>query len=673
MKVYKSNYSCNASLVNSENPLPQFRDPNTNFNVVNSEGVPKEYSHLMGFECGRRLYPYTKQDGYNRECKKSNIPSVVLENENLKATFLPSLGARLISLIDKTENRELLFANENLQMGNLAIRDAWFSGGIEWNIGQYGHSLTTSDDVFVSKQTDENNNEFLRIYEFERMHEIYWQIDFHLPKNSKFLFAKAYVYNLNDEDTSLYCWTNTALVKTPFTRVFSNTDKALFLNPFLPEDQRGYDFITLPYVDKLEGIDITYPKNFPYSSEYFFTSNHSKVPYEVTVEEDGSGFLDFSTDSLGYRKMFCWGEQPGGRHWEAFLSPSTSGEYFEAQSGAAASQLHGAILEKNSSFTFTQAFGSIKVDSGIAHNVDYNKAYKGVKKVVQSVIQENNIDIYNLDKQFSQSSLIEPFEILHKGSGFAYLDSLHSDYEVPSSFIFNISDIREDEKVYLDLLRDKSFEFDYLNKEFKYPPLSYHNKIKNSNSQFAKYLDAVIYLEKLDFDIALKKFLLLDETAPNCLISRNIAYIYFLEKDIPTSLQWYEKAIKQANNKYYKYICEEYSKILMDNKLLGKAKDFLYSLDKKMFENSDSLTLDLAVIAANFGDLETLEYGLFNRQLANIREGQNPFPYLYFEYKALKIAKEENREINEEIRALAKEKYTLPFELDFTVMLQKDE
>ena len=71
MSVYKSKYLCNAALVENENPLPQFRDKKTNFNVKNSKSVPKEYSNLLGFECGKRIYPYKRQDGYNRNCKKN--------------------------------------------------------------------------------------------------------------------------------------------------------------------------------------------------------------------------------------------------------------------------------------------------------------------------------------------------------------------------------------------------------------------------------------------------------------------------------------------------------------------------------------------------------------------------------------------------------------------------
>ena len=69
----------------------------------------------------------------------------------------------------KRRKKSLLYNNKSIQVANLAIRDAWFAGGIEWNIGQYGHGFSTSSSVFASIQSDEEGEEFLRIYDYETM------------------------------------------------------------------------------------------------------------------------------------------------------------------------------------------------------------------------------------------------------------------------------------------------------------------------------------------------------------------------------------------------------------------------------------------------------------------------------------------------------------------------
>src|SRR5690606_8669325 len=89
---------------------------------------------------GQTALPYLDQDGYSADEEPRDHATIVLENEHLTATFLPGLGGRLWSLIDRDSGRELLHQNEAIRFRNLALRNAWFAGGVEWNIGMIGHS-----------------------------------------------------------------------------------------------------------------------------------------------------------------------------------------------------------------------------------------------------------------------------------------------------------------------------------------------------------------------------------------------------------------------------------------------------------------------------------------------------------------------------------------------------
>ncbi|WP_344841667.1 DUF5107 domain-containing protein [Nonomuraea dietziae] len=51
---------------------------------------------------------------------------------------MPGLGGRLWSLVELSTGRELLHRNPVIQPANLALRDAWFAGGVEWNLGTTG-------------------------------------------------------------------------------------------------------------------------------------------------------------------------------------------------------------------------------------------------------------------------------------------------------------------------------------------------------------------------------------------------------------------------------------------------------------------------------------------------------------------------------------------------------
>ena len=101
------------------------------------------------------LLPYHIENGYGRERNNLEFDSAVLENEYLKATFVTALGGRLWSLIDKKTGKELFYANDVFQPGNLALRNAWFSGGVEWNMGIKGHNPLTCSPLFAEKLTGE--------------------------------------------------------------------------------------------------------------------------------------------------------------------------------------------------------------------------------------------------------------------------------------------------------------------------------------------------------------------------------------------------------------------------------------------------------------------------------------------------------------------------------------
>ena len=90
---------------------------------------------FVGYGALQSAYPYRMQDNYGRELTEQDVDAAVLENDHLRALFLPGWGGRLWSLIDKDTGRELTFANPVIRPANLAIRNAWLSGGVEWNVG----------------------------------------------------------------------------------------------------------------------------------------------------------------------------------------------------------------------------------------------------------------------------------------------------------------------------------------------------------------------------------------------------------------------------------------------------------------------------------------------------------------------------------------------------------
>ena len=211
------------------NRLAKFRS-RPHERILDDSFLLEEEKKGYGYETGDRFLPYKWQDLYSRERREIEVSTIVMENDHVRAEFYPRYGMRLASLIQKDGSGEILFSNPVLQFGNLAIRRAWFSGGIEWNFGQLGHSFTTCEPLFVSRMKDEKGEEFLRAFEYERQKGLYWSIDFHLGRDDRFLFSYGRFVNPRDVKQPFYYWTNIAVPEEKGMRIYSGTNDVIFID-----------------------------------------------------------------------------------------------------------------------------------------------------------------------------------------------------------------------------------------------------------------------------------------------------------------------------------------------------------------------------------------------------------------------------------------------------------
>ncbi len=355
------------------------------------------------------ILPYSSQDGYTRDRRTGELATLVLENNRLRATFVPSLGGRLWSLLDKRDGRELLYSNKVLQFGRLALRNAWFSGGIEWNVGFRGHSPFTASDLFAARLTS-GGRPVLRFYEWERVTGTPFQMDcFFTDDDSDFLFTAVKIVNPDAAATSTYWWSNTAFPETPDTRVIVPSERAII-------HQNG---IHLVHPSDHEGVDATYPRRVSAAIDYFYYMPAGTRPWEAAVQKDGRGLLCTSTKVMRGRKLFLWGSSQGGRHWPDFLSePGTP--YIEIQSGLAKTQLESVPMPPESEFFWVESFGPVAGDPASLHDQDYRIAMNAVAAEVERRLPESKIE--EIAAQARLVSNRTPEAILHHGSGWGALE-----------------------------------------------------------------------------------------------------------------------------------------------------------------------------------------------------------------------------------------------------------
>ena len=312
-------------------------------------------------------FPYKAQDNYTRELKNKKHVSVVLENEYLKATFLPAFGGKLYSLFDKEAQKELLFVNSVVRPCHLGVRNAWMSGGVEWNFGYVGHNPFTCDWMHTAKTQLDDGTPVLRFYQFERIRSMVYQMDFFLPEGSRLLYVRTKLINPWFRVVPVYWWSNIAAPDVPGNRVIVPVN-----NTFTARDSHPVK-IAVPLYN---GIDITYPIDNVISIDYFWNVPLDERKYICQVDKSGYGLVQTSTKLLKGRKLFVWGNSEGGAHWKNFLTADNeSGSYNEIQAGLAQTQYECIPMPPKTVWEWVEAYGSIQLNPEKAHG-----SWEGAKK-----------------------------------------------------------------------------------------------------------------------------------------------------------------------------------------------------------------------------------------------------------------------------------------------------
>ncbi|RBQ18321.1 DUF5107 domain-containing protein [Spongiactinospora rosea] len=345
------------------------------------------------------ILPYTVQDGYGRDLTDRTLATAVVENDVLRAEFLLGLGGRMWSLAHKPTGRELLHRNPAVQLANVALRNAWFAGGVEWNLGTTGHTALTCAPLHAARVVRPDGAEVLRLWEWERMRDLVYQLDVWAPPGSPVLFVQVRITNPNPHPVPVYWWSNIAVPERPGTRVHVPASHAW----------RGHDGVTLDYVAAPDGD----PCAMPRAADHFFDIPMGNRRWIAALDADGSGLVQTSTDRLAGRKLFVWGQSAGGKRWQEWLSPA--GEpYLEIQAGLARTQLEHLPLPGGESWSWTEAYGRLH-------------AAGDPEAALEALLPRSAMD--SVEGCLDQP----PAEILHAGSGWGALEARLRRLDLPAT------------------------------------------------------------------------------------------------------------------------------------------------------------------------------------------------------------------------------------------------
>ncbi|MEU7010123.1 DUF5107 domain-containing protein [Streptomyces sp. NPDC046332] len=433
-----------AAPLGPDNPLPALRtlDGTPTVDARATEGLPRDMARQLGYAPLRTLLPVPVRDGYGRERVPTELDAIVIENERLRATVLPGLGGRVHSLHHKPSGRELVHRNPVFQPAAFALNGAWFAGGIEWNIGATGHTTLSCAPLHAAIVPAPDGGEMLRLWEWERLRDLPFQVDLWLPEGSDFLHVGVRIRNPHERSAPVYWWSNTAVPED--RRILAPAEEAWFHGY-----ERGLRRVAVPAGEN--GADHTYPHRGALPADYFYDLADPQRRWIAAVDETGTGLVQTSTDVLRGRKLFLWGSSRGGRRWQEWLTEPGAPGYAEIQAGLARTQLEHLKLEGGAEFSWLEAYGPLAAAPGAVHGEDWSAARAEVERSLEAALPRAAVEAaYEAWREGPADA--DPATVLAAGSGWGALEVLCSGHELPGT-PFPVSTLGEEQKPWLELLR----------------------------------------------------------------------------------------------------------------------------------------------------------------------------------------------------------------------------
>jgi len=280
----------------------------------------------------KTIYPYPLLDKLTDNREDKTYDTVYLENDYVKLSFIPELGGRLFTGLDKTNNYDFFYRQHVIKPALIGMLGAWISGGIEWCVFHH-HRATTFMPVDYTLAENPDGSKTIWLGELERRHRMKWVIAATLYPDKSYMEVKVKLFNRTPIPNTFLYWANVAVhsndeyqvIFPPSVEYATFHAKNDFAHwPIANETYRGVDYT---------GVDLRWWKNHPEPVSFFAWQ----------LQEDFSAGYDHGKKAgvvhvgnhhiVAGAKLWEWGPGPRGTMWDKLLT-DTDGPYAELMVGA---------------------------------------------------------------------------------------------------------------------------------------------------------------------------------------------------------------------------------------------------------------------------------------------------------------------------------------------------
>lgn len=285
-------------------------------------------------------YPYNHRIDLKSAVTERAFEAMVLENEYVRATVVPELGARIFSIYDKLLNREVFEVTDVICPIPVAVRGVYMPVGSELNF-PCGHTVHAAEPIPCRFVEDEGGGSIL-MNVFNAVTRIHTLVTVTLSAGERRVRLSLTFKNTLPVRNGFMYWDNASVPQTPDLTFQCKAPMCHFFTDYSP-----YPFIA--------GEDLRVCRNRHFASDLFAIGSPEKWFGFYEPNEDW-GAVHISPDgSMRGKKHYTWGFDEYSLRWGKQCGCGKYG-YVEFQAGILETQLEYLHLEPFEEKTVNEAW-----------------------------------------------------------------------------------------------------------------------------------------------------------------------------------------------------------------------------------------------------------------------------------------------------------------------------